>query len=69
MNGDGFVLHIREGETVAEGAPVLTMDAEKVRAAGHPCTVIVIVTETEIPVRCAVQGLAQAGEILFTAAE
>ena len=65
MRGDGFLLQVREGDSVAAGTPVLTMDTEKVRAAGHPCTVIVIVTEAEIPVRCAVQELAQAGEILF----
>lgn len=69
MQGDGFTMHVREGDTVTAGTPVLTMDTEKVRRAEHPCTVIVIVTETETPVRCAVQGLAQAGEILFTAAE
>ena len=69
MNGDGFQLHVGDGDPVTAGTPVLTMDTEKIRAAGHPCTVIVIVTETEIPVRCAVQGLAQAGKILFTAAE
>ena len=69
MQGDGFTLQVGEGDTVAAGTPVLTMDTEKVRAAGHPCTVIVIVTEAEISVRCAVQELAQAGEILFTAAE
>jgi len=65
MQGDGFTLHVREGDTVSAGTPVLTMDTEKIRAAGHPCMVIVIVTEAEIPVRCAVQELAQAGEILF----
>ena len=69
MNGEGFLLHVGEGDPVTAGTPVLTMDTEKIRAAGHPCTVIVIVTETEIPVRCAVQEMAQAGEILFTAAE
>ena len=67
MRGDGFLLQVREGDSVAAGTPVLTMDTAKVRAAGHPCMVIVIVTEAEIPVRCAVQELAQAGEILFTA--
>lgn len=66
MHGDGFTLHVHEGDTVTAGTPVLTMDTKKVRAAGHPCTVIVIVTEAEKPVRCAVQELAQAGEILFT---
>lgn len=69
MNGDGFTLHCKEGDNVTAGAPVLTMDTEKVRTAGHLCTVIVIVTDTELPVRCAVQELAQKGEILFTAAE
>ena len=66
MRGEGFTLQVREGDSITAGTPVLTMDTAKVRAAGHPCTVIVIVAETEIPVRCAVQGLAHAGEILFT---
>ena len=69
MQGDGFVLHVKAGDTVTEGQPVLTMDAEKVKKADHPCMVIVIVTETGTPVRCAVQNLVQAGEILFTAEE
>lgn len=67
MGGDGFTLHVKEGDSVTAGQPVLTMDTEKVRAAGHPCMVIVIVTESEMPVRCAARGLTHTGDILFTA--
>ena len=62
-----------QARNLAQGLPTVDTPksranlAEKVRAAGYPCTVIVVVTETEIPVRCAVQELAQAGEILFAA--
>lgn len=69
MAGDGFALHVQEGDSVAAGQAVLTMNTDKVRLAGHPCTVVVIVTETEIPVQPAAEVALRTGETLFTAAE
>lgn len=45
MEGDGFVLHMKEGDVLPAGAPLLTFDPEKIRAAGHPLTTVCIVTE------------------------
>ena len=36
MKGDGFVYHIREGQRVHTGDPLITFDPEKIKAAGHP---------------------------------
>ena len=44
MNGDGFTNTVKEGQTVKKGDLLLTMDLEKVRAAGHPTTVVLAVT-------------------------
>lgn len=47
MNGEGFTNEVREGQTVKKGDLLLTMDLEKVRAAGHPATVILAVTNSD----------------------
>ncbi len=47
MNGDGFQSHITEGQTVKKGDLLLTMDLEKIKAAGHPATIMVIVTNSD----------------------
>ena len=47
MNGEGFTNAVREGQTVKKGDLLLTMDLEKVRAAGHPATVILAVTNSD----------------------
>lgn len=47
MNGDGFKSHITEGQTVKKGDLLLTMDLEKIKAAGHPATIMVIVTNSD----------------------
>ncbi len=47
MNGDGFTLHVKEGQKVRKGQPLLTMDLERVRAAGHPAVVIMAVTNSD----------------------
>lgn len=44
MNGDGFTLHVKEGDTVRCGDPLITFSPEKIRAAGHPVTTAVIIT-------------------------
>lgn len=46
MNGDGFTPAVKEGDTVEKGQLLLSMDLEKIQAAGHPSTVIMIVTNS-----------------------
>lgn len=44
MGGDGFNLLVKEGDHVKAGQPLIEFDPEKIRAAGHPCTTMLIVT-------------------------
>ena len=44
MGGDGFKLLVKEGDHVKAGQPLIQFDPEKIRAAGHPCTIMLIVT-------------------------
>ena len=44
MGGDGFNLLVNEGDHVKAGQPRIECDPEKIRAAGHPCTTMLIVT-------------------------
>lgn len=47
MNGDGFTNAVQLGQSVKKGDLLLTMDLEKIRAAGHPATVIMAVTNSD----------------------
>ena len=47
MNGDGFAPQVKIGNKVKKGQLVLTMDLGKIKAAGHPTTVITIVTNSD----------------------
>lgn len=47
MNGDGFSNMVRLGQTVRKGELLLTMDLDRIRAAGHPTTVIMAVTNSD----------------------
>ncbi len=44
MGGEGFKLLVSEGDHVKTGQPLIEFDPEKIRAAGHPCTTMLIVT-------------------------
>ena len=44
MNGDGFRLFVEEGQKVRRGDPLIQFDSEKIKAAGHPLTTMLIVT-------------------------
>ena len=44
MGGDGFRLLVNEGDHVKAGQPLIEFDPEKIKAAGHPCTTMLIVT-------------------------
>ena len=44
MGGDGFKLLVKEGDHVTAGQPLIEFDPAKIKAAGHPCTTMLIVT-------------------------
>ncbi len=44
MGGDGFELLVKEGQHVKAGQDLIRFDPEKIKAAGHPCTTMLIVT-------------------------
>lgn len=44
MGGEGFKLLVKEGDHVELGQPLIEFDPEKIKAAGHPCTTMLIVT-------------------------
>ncbi len=47
MGGDGFSNAVSAGQTVKKGDLLLTMDLDKIRAAGHAQTVIMAVTNSD----------------------
>ena len=44
MKGDGFTIHVSEGDRVKAGQELITFDPEKIKAAGHPLTTIMVIT-------------------------
>ena len=46
MQGDGFTAHIAQGDRVVSGQKLVTFDLDKIAAAGHPATTMVLVAET-----------------------
>lgn len=44
MGGDGSKLLVKEGDHVKAGQPLIEFDPAKIKAAGHPCTTMLIVT-------------------------
>lgn len=67
MKGDGFVPQVKVGDTVKKGQLVMTMDLEKIKAAGHPATVITVVTGSDdLPgVEMVASGTVEVGADLF----
>lgn len=47
MNGDGFECFVQEGQKVKAGDKLITFDREKIRQAGHPDCVVVLVTNSD----------------------
>ncbi|MBR6901426.1 MAG: PTS glucose transporter subunit IIA, partial [Synergistaceae bacterium] len=70
MKGEGFEIHVKEGDRVKAGQKLITFDPEKIRAAGHPLTTIMVITndsgyekfrfDTEIDVKAAETIIAHA---------
>lgn len=67
MNGDGITGTVRAGQSVKKGDLLLTADLERIRAAGHADTVIMVVTHTDdfASVEETASGTIQAGETLL----
>jgi len=47
MGGDGFTTLVKTGDIVDEGTPLLRVDLDKIRAAGHPTITPVVVLNSE----------------------
>ena len=63
MGGDGFQLHVKEGDHVRRGDPLITFDLDKIRAAGHPTITAFIVSDPGATAPAFTTGLdAVAGE-------
>ncbi|MDO4909716.1 MAG: PTS system trehalose-specific EIIBC component [Corynebacterium sp.] len=45
MNGDGFQMFVNKGDIVQAGQPLIQFDPEKIHAAGHPATTMLIVVK------------------------
>lgn len=47
MAGDGFEIHVKMGDTIACGQPLITFDKEKIAQAGHKDVAMMVFTECE----------------------
>lgn len=47
MKGQGFTMLVKEGQQVKKGDPVIVMDLDAIKAAGHPTTIITAVTNSD----------------------
>ncbi len=45
MKGEGFEYLVKNEQKVSEGEPLLRFNSEKIKAAGHPDTVVVVITD------------------------
>lgn len=44
MNGEGFTSYVKQGDRVKVGDKLIEFDSEKVKAAGHPVTTMLVIT-------------------------
>ncbi|MEE0801193.1 MAG: PTS glucose transporter subunit IIA [Gemmiger sp.] len=67
MKGDGFAANVKLGDKVTKGQLLLTMDLDKIKAAGHPAVVITVVTNTDdfAEVTTVAQGTVKPGDDLM----
>ena len=47
MKGEGFTCHVKEGDSVKLGQKLITFSREAIKAAGHPTTTAVVVTNAD----------------------
>jgi PTS system beta-glucosides-specific IIC component len=66
MKGEGFHGPVAKGARVVAGQPLVTADLEAIRAAGHPATVLVVVTNgpKDAPVEQLAAGTVAAGSAI-----
>lgn len=71
MNGEGFELFVKEGDTVRCGDPLIRFSKEKIKKAGHPATTVFIVTDegNASNIRFLSNLQAEAGETVIAAYE
>ena len=67
MKGDGFASSVKLGDKVRKGQKLLTMDLEKIKAAGHPAVVITVITNGDdfASTELAASGTVEPGADLF----
>lgn len=71
MNGEGFELFVKEGDTVRCGDPLIRFSKEKIKKACHPATTVFIVTDegNASNIRFLSNLQAEAGETVIAAYE
>lgn len=47
LNGDGFQIHVAEGDTVKAGDLLVSFDIQKITEAGYPTTTMVLVSNAD----------------------
>lgn len=45
MSGDGFTPFVKEGQRVKRGDKLIGFGPEKIKAAGHPCVTVLVITD------------------------
>ena len=66
MNGKGFKALVKEGDKVKAGTPLLKVDLDAIRAAGHPTATAIIVTDgADDEVKMLAEGDVAPGTPLF----
>ncbi len=68
MNGEGFMVHVKQGDLVQAGDLIAEFDPDKVMAAGYKTTVMLLVTNAgdECRIDDVRTGSAQVKEPIFT---
>ena len=68
MNGEGFELFVKEGDTVKKGQKLIKFDIKKIEAAGYPATTAVLLTNSDefADFKVVKNGAAEIGEELFS---
>ena len=65
MKGQGFTALVKEGQKVTAGTPLLKVDLDAIRAAGHPTATAIIVTDGADDVKMLAEGDVVPGTPLF----
>ena len=66
MNGKGFKALVKEGDKVKAGTPLLKVDLDAIKAAGHPTATAIIVTDgADDEVKMLAEGDVAPGTPLF----